>query len=83
LASENDSRGLTTSNSHLTEEYLAWGIRKNDIEQLHSANRFIDFYKREGKLNSIISGDVDFIPCRRSETKIPLSADPPALLAPH
>ena len=53
-ASENDSKGLTTSTSLLTEEYLAWGIRKNDIELLNSANRFIDTYKREGKLNSII-----------------------------
>lgn len=60
LASENDSRGLTTSNSHLTEEYLAWGIRKNDIELLNSANRFIDFYKREGKLNSIVNRWIPF-----------------------
>jgi len=54
LASENDSKGLTTSTFLLTEEYLAWGIRKNDIELLHSANRFIDTYKQEGKLNSIL-----------------------------
>ena len=55
LASENDSKGLTTSTTLLTEEYLAWGIKKNDIELLNSANRFIDAYKRAGKLSDIIS----------------------------
>jgi polar amino acid transport system substrate-binding protein len=60
LASENESKGLTTSTSLLTEEYLAWGIRKNDIELLNSANRFIDTYKREGKLNGMISRWIPF-----------------------
>jgi polar amino acid transport system substrate-binding protein len=54
-ASENDTKGLTTPMVLLTDDYLAWGIRKNDIELLNSANRFIDTYKQEGKLNSIIS----------------------------
>ena len=58
--SENDSKGLATSSSLLSEEYLAWGIRKNDIELLNSANRFIDSYKREGKLDSIISRWIPF-----------------------
>jgi len=60
LASENDSKGLTTSTSLLNTEYLAWGIRRNDIELLNSADRFIDTYKREGKLNSIISRWIPF-----------------------
>ena len=60
-ASENDSKGLATSMSPLNEEYLAWGIRKNDIELLNSANRFIDTYKREGKLKSIISRWIPFV----------------------
>jgi polar amino acid transport system substrate-binding protein len=60
LASENDSKGLTTSTSLLNTEYLAWGIRKNDIELLNSTNRFIDTYKREGKLNSIITRWIPF-----------------------
>jgi polar amino acid transport system substrate-binding protein len=60
LASENDSKGLTTSRSLLTEEYLAWGVKKNDIELLNSANRFIDTYKREDKLNNIISRWIPF-----------------------
>jgi len=54
-ASENDIKGLTTSMVYLTDEYLAWGIRKNDIELLTSANRFIDTYRRDGKLKSIIN----------------------------
>ena len=60
LASEYDSKGLTTSTSHLTEEYLAWGIRKNDTQLLESANRFIETYKREGKLDSIINRWIPF-----------------------
>jgi len=60
-ASENDSKGLATSMSPLNEEYLAWGIRKNDIELLNSANRFIETYKQEGKLKSIISRWIPFV----------------------
>jgi len=60
LASENDSKGLTASTSLLTEEYLAWGIKKNDVELLNSANRFIEAYQREGKLNNIISRWIPF-----------------------
>lgn len=54
-ASEYDTKGLATSMVLLTDDYLAWGIRKNDVELLNSANRFIDAYKRNGKLNNIIS----------------------------
>lgn len=54
-ASENDTKGLATSMVLLTDEYLAWGIRKNDIDLLISANRFIETYKRDGKLDSMIS----------------------------
>jgi polar amino acid transport system substrate-binding protein len=53
-ASEYDTEGLATSMVHLTDESLAWGIRKNDRELLNSANRFIDTCRRDGKLNSII-----------------------------
>lgn len=59
-ASEYDIEGLTTSMVLLTDDYLAWGFRKNDIELLNSANRFIDTYRREGKLNSIISRWISF-----------------------
>ena len=54
-ASEYDTEGLTTSMVLLTDDYLAWGIRKNDIELLNSANRFIDTCRRDGKLNNIIN----------------------------
>ena len=39
LASENETNGLTPIFSLLTEEYLAWGIRKDDTALLKSANR--------------------------------------------
>jgi ABC-type amino acid transport substrate-binding protein len=39
---------------YLTDEYLAWGIRKNDRELLNSANRFIDTIRQDDKLNSMI-----------------------------
>ena len=53
-ASEFDTEGLATSMVYLTDEYLAWGIRKNDRELLNSANRFIDTIRQDGKLNSMI-----------------------------
>jgi polar amino acid transport system substrate-binding protein len=37
----------------LTEEYLAWGVRKSDVKLLESANAFIKKMKKEGRLNPI------------------------------
>ncbi|MFC1859270.1 substrate-binding periplasmic protein, partial [Thermodesulfobacteriota bacterium] len=54
LAAENEAKGLTPLPSLLTEEYLAWGIRKNDVELLKSANRFVAEMKKDGKLDSTI-----------------------------
>lgn len=54
LAAENESAGLTTLTALLTEEYLAWGIRKNDVELLDSANRFISELREAGKLDQIL-----------------------------
>jgi len=39
----------------LTDEYIAWGVRKNDQALLASANAFIDEIKRNGKLKKILS----------------------------
>ena len=39
----------------LTDEYLAWGVNKNDPELLKSANDFLDETKRNGKLKEILS----------------------------
>jgi len=54
LAAEDESSKLAIVPHFLTEEYLAWGIRKNDTDLLASANAFIDMMKREGRLDSII-----------------------------
>ena len=39
----------------LTDEYIAWGVRKNDQALLASANAFLDEIKRNGKLKKILS----------------------------
>jgi polar amino acid transport system substrate-binding protein len=45
----------------LTEEYLAWGVRKSDVELLESANAFVEMMKKEGKLNPIIKRWIPFM----------------------
>jgi ABC-type amino acid transport substrate-binding protein len=54
LASENESRGLTVLFVRLTKEPLAWGIRKDNVELLKSANQFLQLRNEEGKLNTMI-----------------------------
>ncbi len=54
LAAENES-DLAPLSSLLTEEYLAWGIKKNDVELLESANSFIETLRNDGRLKSIIN----------------------------
>ena len=54
LASENEAGGLTPLNTLLTEEYLAWGIRREDTELLDSANEFIETMKSDGRLMQMV-----------------------------
>jgi len=54
LASENENNGLTALFTPLTREYLAWGIRKDNVELLNSANDFLRSFNEEGKLSNII-----------------------------
>ncbi len=54
LASENEIKGLTALFTLLTEEYLAWGFRKDNKDLLNSANNFLRTINDEGKLNQII-----------------------------
>ena len=51
---ERQSIDLALVPSLLTEEYLAWGIRKNDPELLESVNRFLKTMKENGRLVSIV-----------------------------
>ena len=54
LAAENETRGLAVIRSLLSEEYLAWGIRKNDVKLLEAANNFIDMMIEKDELDPII-----------------------------
>jgi polar amino acid transport system substrate-binding protein len=54
LASENESKGLTALFTPLTREYLAWGIRKDNVALLDSANNFLRSFNEAGKLNKVI-----------------------------
>ena len=55
LAAENEARGLAVVPTLLSEEYLAWGIRKNDVTLLEAANNFIDKMIEEDHLDPIIN----------------------------
>ena len=54
LASENESKGLTALFTPLTREYLAWGIRKDNVALLDSANNFLRSFNEAGKLSRVI-----------------------------
>jgi polar amino acid transport system substrate-binding protein len=54
LASENESAGLTVVGGYLTEEFLGWGIRRDDPKLLEAANQFVDRSREDGRLQSII-----------------------------
>ncbi len=60
LAAENEAKGLSEIPSLLSKEYLAWGIRKNDLELLEAANNFIDTMIKEDKLDPIINRWIPF-----------------------
>ena len=44
----------------LTEEYLAWGIRKNDVELIKAANSFIETLRKDGRLYKIVNRWIPF-----------------------
>jgi polar amino acid transport system substrate-binding protein len=60
LAAENETRGLAKVPSLLSEEYLAWGIRKNDVALLEAANNFVEMMIKEDKLDPIINRWIPF-----------------------
>lgn len=60
LASENESKGLTVLFALLTKEPLAWAVRKNNTELLKAANKFLQTYNEEGKLNKLIKFWIPF-----------------------
>ena len=54
MLAENQSADLTLLPSPLTDEYLAWGMRKTDPELKESADRFLDSISKSGQLESIV-----------------------------
>jgi polar amino acid transport system substrate-binding protein len=61
LASENEAAGLTVVGGYLTEEYLGWGIRKDNRELLETANRFIAESKKNGTLEALIRNWIAYL----------------------
>ena len=55
LEKTNQEYGFKKIPLFLTDEYLAWGVRKNDDALLQSANDFMDEIKGNGKLKDILS----------------------------
>jgi ABC-type amino acid transport substrate-binding protein len=60
LASENETRGLTALFTLFTEEYLAWGVRKDNKELLESANNFLRTANSDGRLQQMIKYWIPF-----------------------
>ena len=60
LASENESKGLTALFTLLTEEYLAWGVRKDNKALLESANNFLRKANSDGRLQKMIKYWIPF-----------------------
>ncbi|MEM9226980.1 MAG: ABC transporter substrate-binding protein [Verrucomicrobiota bacterium] len=54
LASERESDGLAPLVVTLSEEYLAWAVRKDDTELLQLANAFLEKFRSSGDLNKVI-----------------------------
>ena len=54
MLAENQSADLTVLPSPLTDEYLAWGMRKTDPGLKESADRFLDSISKSGQLERIV-----------------------------
>ncbi len=55
LASQYQTKGLSVAPSMLSQEQLAWGIRRTDTDLLDRANAFLKKIQASGDLNRIIS----------------------------
>lgn len=54
LAAEHESKGLRVGHQPLTDETLAWGLRKTDGELLEQVNTFLHKMHTAGELNKIL-----------------------------
>lgn len=60
LASENETSGLTVVGGYLTEEYLGWGVRRDNAGLLAAANRFLDEKRASGELDAMLRTWIPF-----------------------
>jgi len=60
LASENEINGLTALFAPLTEESLAWAVRKDNQELLESANNFLKTINSDGRYKKLIQHWIPF-----------------------
>jgi len=60
LAAENESNNLTVVPSLLSEEYLAWGLRKSDPDFIEDVNRFVDHISENGRLDEMVQRWIPF-----------------------
>jgi ABC-type amino acid transport substrate-binding protein len=48
----------------LTEESLAWGVRKDDEQLLNAANLFLETWKNDGRLENAITKWMPYAPAK-------------------
>lgn len=60
LASANEINGLTAIFAPLTEEWLAWAVRKDNKELLDSANNFLKAINSDGRYKKLIQHWIPF-----------------------
>jgi ABC-type amino acid transport substrate-binding protein len=65
LAASNEGEGLVPIFPPLSKEYLAWGIRKDDIALREAANRFLEEMKRDDRLESLVRQWIPYEECTR------------------
>lgn len=53
LAAEHEARGITVLPNLLTEEFLAWGFRKQDTQLKDAASKFVETSRQDGSLEKI------------------------------
>jgi polar amino acid transport system substrate-binding protein len=53
LAAEHEAQGITVLPNLLTEELLAWGFRKQDIQLRNDASSFVEKSRQDGSLEKI------------------------------
>jgi polar amino acid transport system substrate-binding protein len=54
LASKNETAGLTVLPAYLTEEQLAWGVRKSDLALLAAINNFLKESRETGEMDRLL-----------------------------